>query len=231
MKIYITGDLHGASELIRFKTNHIKFKKDDVILQLGDAEIIWSFNQKDISEENKWLNWYEKNIPATLICIFGNHENFDRIIVEFKLERIYDVYCKKVRKNIFFIQNGSVLTINNKTFLSLGGASSIDKINRKKYIDWWPQEQMSSMKHYETLNYLKDRYKNKIDYVLSHTAPESIIKEHFKLLPDCVDNTSKFLEEIKNTIEFKKWYFGHFHEDKKIDDKFTCLYKTIEELN
>lgn len=41
------------------------------------------------------------------------------------------------------------------------------------------------------------------------------------------DEFTDFLEYINKNVQFKHWYFGHMHVNKKIDDKHTCLYDTI----
>ena len=41
----------------------------------------------------------------------------------------------------------------------------------------------------------------------------------------------KYFEEIKDKVEFKKWYFGHYHKnDDTTFDKFACLYEKIIEI-
>ena len=37
-------------------------------------------------------------------------------------------------------------------------------------------------------------------------------------------------EEIKNKTTFTKWFFGHYHIDVEIDDKFYCVFNNIEKL-
>jgi len=75
------------------------------------------------------------------------------------------------------------------------------------------------------------------DYVLTHTAPLSVVLKvfgrHFNHNPKFKDPLSVYLDEIKNVylIDYKHWYCGHFHEDFfEADDKFTLLYYKIEEL-
>ena len=35
---------------------------------------------------------------------------------------------------------------------------------------------------------------------------------------------------INKVVEYKHWFFGHYHFDRKIDEKKTCLYQSIVEL-
>ena len=37
-------------------------------------------------------------------------------------------------------------------------------------------------------------------------------------------------EEIKDERSFKKWFFGHYHADYKINEKISILYNDFIEL-
>lgn len=41
------------------------------------------------------------------------------------------------------------------------------------------------------------------------------------------DDCTNYLETVKNKIEFKKWFFGHYHEDMAVNDKEMCLFDEI----
>lgn len=79
-----------------------------------------------------------------------------------------------------------------------------------------------------------EKHKNKtFDYVLSHNCPYSYMPtEAFMrgIDNDTLENRTKnFLEFMMHNINFKKWYCGHFHINKKID-KFQFLFQNVEEL-
>ena len=49
---------------------------------------------------------------------------------------------------------------------------------------------------------------------------------------DKIDNwtqESKF--KVKNQITFKKWFFGHYHDDAILNDKFRIMFNDIIELD
>ena len=53
-----------------------------------------------------------------------------------------------------------------------------------------------------------------------------------KLSPDYEDDRLiKFFERLKNELTFRHWYFGHYHMDRQIDDKFTALYNQVIPLD
>ena len=39
-----------------------------------------------------------------------------------------------------------------------------------------------------------------------------------------------YLQEISEKCDFKKWYFGHYHDNKQIDNKYVLLYEDIVPL-
>ena len=79
---------------------------------------------------------------------------------------------------------------------------------------------MEAHRNLEAVNY-------KVDYILTHTCSNEINKELNYFKPDYVSN---FLSVIQKKVQYKHWYFGHFHKDKSMDDKHTCLYKQIKKL-
>lgn len=36
-----------------------------------------------------------------------------------------------------------------------------------------------------------------------------------------------FLERIRQDLHFKRWYFGHYHVDKQLNDQFVALYNRV----
>jgi hypothetical protein len=114
--------------------------------------------------------------------------------------------------------------------LTIGGARSIDKINRTLGISWWEQEIISSKEIDLTLDNL-EKVGNSVDYVLSHTGPKRLMEGIYSDVGNCF--TSKFLDFLFDRITFKRWYFGHLHFDLelKCDGKeFNILFNDIVEL-
>lgn len=67
--IYITGDKHGKFDTVSAFCAEMKTKKEDILIVLGDAgintgKLIRDMDRKDMLEE----------LPITLLCIHGNHE-------------------------------------------------------------------------------------------------------------------------------------------------------------
>ena len=69
---------------------------------------------------------------------------------------------------------------------------------------------------------------NKVDYIITHCAPTSIQKELNDAYP--INRLTEYLENIKRDVMFKKWYFGHYHKNNKLHNKYVCLYNDIVEF-
>jgi len=76
-----------------------------------------------------------------------------------------------------------------------------------------------------------DIHGGKVDVILSH-EPSSKIKS---ILSDQdmlgtmanINALNAFLEQLSQNVEYKKWYFGYFHIDKRITAKITAVYREI----
>ena len=96
---------------------------------------------------------------------------------------------------------------------------------------WFKDEQPNE----EIKAFVKNQIENnkEFDCVLSHTCPAKYIPiEMFisSIDQSSVDNsTEEWLDEIENTINYKKWYCGHWHTNKKID-KMHFLFEDFTEL-
>lgn len=44
------------------------------------------------------------------------------------------------------------------------------------------------------------------------------------------DYLTDYLQEISEKCEFKKWYFGHYHENRQVNLQFVLLYEDIVPL-
>ena len=63
------------------------------------------------------------------------------------------------------------------------------------------------------------------DYIITHCAPNSIVK---KLDPNYnLDQLTTFLEQVRQKASFHYWLFGHYHDNKIIDERYVLLWEQI----
>jgi DNA repair exonuclease SbcCD nuclease subunit len=231
--IYLTGDLHGSIDIRKLNFENFSIgqvmTKDDYLIILGDFGLIWHDNK----EERYWVDWLTGR-PWTTLFIDGNHENFDRLNLLSEIE-MFGGKVGKYTNSIYHLKRGEIYTIDGKKFFTFGGANSIDKLVRSEGISWWRDEQPNFYEMKRGINNLQKYYFD-IDYILTHTCPDSLVSklkifgiEKYGL--DDNDNTRKYLDTILEMVNFKKWYFGHWHDNKVIEDKYVLLYENIVKLD
>jgi predicted phosphodiesterase len=223
--IYLTGDTHTPIHIHKLNSKNFpegkNLTKNDYVIICGDFGLIWT---KENKEEIYWKKWLD-NKPWTTLFVDGNHENHKRL-QELPLVNKFNSIVGKVSDSIFHLRRGEVYTIDNKTFFCLGGARSTDKENRIIDVSWWKEEELS----YSEINYALDNLEKvqwNVDYVITHTAPNEIISKIYNPREDSVTN---LLDHIKENLNFKRWYFGHLHQDKDLDN-FHALFNIIKKID
>ena len=245
--IYITGDCHA--DFSRFLIDKFpiqkEMSKDDYVIICGDFGGIWTFEKENI-QEKYWLDYLnEKNF--TTLFVDGNHENFTRLY-NYPEEEWHGGKVHKIRDSVLHLMRGEIFNINNKKFFIFGGARSHDikdgilNIDEEEKIyecrkrcayfrirdySWWDLELPTNEEMENGIENL-ERIDYKVDYIISHCCPTSIqtlLNPIYKK-----DILTDYLQEISEKCEFKKWYFGHYHENKQLNSQFTCLYEDIVPL-
>lgn len=219
---YITGDTH------RDFTRVHNLPKDSTLIILGDAGINYFLN-----EEDKELKEYLNSLGITFLCVQGNHEERPENIPTYKEKIMYGgkVFIEDDYPNLIFLKNGEIYTINNKKVLVIGGAYSIDKNIRLTYgWHWFKDEQLSKSE----MNMILEKYQGThVDVILSHTSPKKYEPVEVFLSgidQKTVDKTmEEFLDIVEETINYDKWYCGHYHTEK-IVDKIEFMFENIKEF-
>lgn len=103
---------------------------------------------------------------------------------------------------------------------------------RIKSLSWWPQESFVYMDPEDVSKQKEEAYQKlnacgwKIRYVVSHELPSSDVallgNGYFR--PDA---HSMFLEEIRQKLDYFRWFGGHYHMDKQITERDAVLYEQI----
>ena len=220
--ICVTGDTHIPLDIHKLSTENFKTQKkltrNDYVIICGDFGGIWN----DSKENKYWMDWLN-NKNFTTLFIDGNHENHHR------LNENYDVieYCgskaHRIMDNIYHLMRGQIFTIDDLRFFTMGGAHSQDKEFRREGISWWAEEMPSDSEYAEAVQNL-EKHNWSVDCVITHCTANSIQK--IISIYDC-NRLTNFLEDVKNKLDYKRWFFGHYHIDRDIDDKHTCLLEQI----
>lgn len=242
MSVYLTGDVHCPIDVKKLNTTNFpeqrKLTRDDYVIVLGDFGLLW----KEDKEYYHWLEWFREK-PFTLLWLDGNHENHDWID-SLPVTRWHGGKVHQIADNIIHLMRGQVFCICDKYFWVFGGAQSYDKAFRKPHVTWWPREEASYAEQSEGMeNLVKHSTEEvgQVDYILTHTCPESVIEPMFKVEPDG-SSTGKYLDRVFAVVSGKEqdagllpvpvraWYFGHWHKsvDFEMDGvEFYSLYNSV----
>ena len=241
-RIFITGDTHGNIDLQKLKEFPLKdeLTKDDYMIIAGDFGGLWSGSKDgikygykypdkleiDTTHDEEILNFYNKQNYTTLF-IDGNHENF-KLLNSYPVEEWNGGKIHKISDSIYHLMRGEVFNINNLKILTIGGAESIDKNRRVKDFTWW-EEELPTEEELKVISKNIRKHDCKFDYVITHCCADRFHK-YLDLLFDRTDILTDYFDYIEDKIEYTNWFFGHYHTDKKIDDKHLALYDDIIEI-
>ncbi|HWQ51102.1 MAG TPA: metallophosphoesterase family protein [Terriglobales bacterium] len=245
--IFATGDTHGDfrrfGKSVFFEQRGMS--KADYVVVCGDFGI-WDGG----ASENYWLDWLDAK-PFTTLFVTGNHSNYE-LLAACPTERWQGGNVQFVRPSVIHLMRGQVFDIGGKRFFTMGGASSHDiedgildpaapdfkarrrtldarggmyRVNR---VSWW-KEELPSGEEYETALANLEACGWRVDYVVTHCCPSSI--EDIVGQGRCRhDALTDFFEELKDKLDFDRWLFGHYHDNRVIAGKYILLYEQIVEL-
>lgn len=247
--IYITGDCH--SDFRKFNKDNFPeqehMTKEDYLIICGDFGGIWDIGWES-KREKWWLDWLEEKSYTTLF-VDGNHENFDRLNA-YPMEQWHGGRVHKIRPSVLHLMRGQIFDISGKKIFSFGGASShdisdgildtedpdfrekkkrFDKRNamyRIKHLSWWEEEIASKEEMEEGRKNLREQ-EYTVDFIVTHCCSSSTQVEIGGEGLFQSDSQTDYLEFIKNYANYKKWFFGHYHDDRNVNEKEILLYEQI----
>ena len=178
----------------------------------------------------------------------GNHENFDRLY-SYPVEEWHGGKVHRIRDSVIHLMRGQVFDIDEKKIFTFGGASSHDidggilepddpEFKKKKkeldkgwlpyrinHLSWWAQELPSEEEMQEGRRNLEANG-NKVDFMISHCCASStqVLLGGAMYKPDILTD---YLEELRQKVQFKKWFFGHYHDNKNVNAEEILLYEQI----
>lgn len=223
--IYLAGDIHGEMELYKvtdffeLESATRELTEEDYLILLGDVGLCWDDGRKDA-----YVKETLEALPVTTLWIDGNHENFD-LIDALPVSNWHGGKVQYIGKKIIHLMRGYVYDICGRSFFAFGGGFSIDKMYRMEGISWWPGE-MPSEEEYERGKRNLAQVGNQVDYIITHTAPRDIATLLVPRLYPGEEELQYYFQDLTETVNFEKWYFGHWHMDRVLG-KYIGLYDEI----
>ena len=238
------------------KTALERAKEELKALYASSESLSERMHRKDVESEQETmiLDWLECK-PFTTLFVCGNHENFDRLYSEeFPVVDFHGGKAHKIRENLYHLMRGYVFDLCGKKVFAFGGASSHDiqdgildpadfeseeefrkvykewyddyKMFRVNHVSWWEQELPSEEEMQRGAGSLY-MHNYDVDFVVSHCLPQSVAS---MLGFYGSDRLTKYFDSLLDSgLKFKRWYSGHYHICKDID-QYTILYEKIERI-
>ncbi len=248
--VFITGDTHAEFKY-RFNTKNFPeqklMTKGDFVIICGDFGGVWEKGGES-GFEKYILDWFEER-NYTLLFIDGNHENFDRLnaypVKEWKGGKVHEI-----RPHVLHLMRGQVFEIGGKSFFTFGGASSHDvsggilepddpDFHEKKarmqrnyepfrinHVTWW-KEEMPNEEEWEEGKRNLLAHGNAVDFIITHCCATSTQASFAPKSLYPPDAHTDYLDEIKNTVVFQKWFFGHYHFNEEISENEELVYEKM----
>lgn len=242
--LLVTGDTHG--NFSRFsKRNYGQYLgKNDIVIICGDFGLLWE-------EDKEFLYWkkFFAERAWTTLFVAGNHENYN-MLESYPVEMWNGGKIRKIGEKIIHLERGQVFEIEGKKIFTFGGASSHDieggildrndedfhnkalhlrkrKVNYRILNEsWWEHELPNEEEMQEGLENLA-RVNNEVDIIISHCC-SNITQANFGVRGS--DILTHYFDKIEETVSFKHWYFGHYHQDRILDEKHTIMYHDLKEI-
>ena len=230
--VYLTGNIHGNVRDALWLIQKHQITHRDILVLLGDVGLNYYGNDQGDKKRKRLLDF--AGVP--ILCIHGNHEERPFNIQSYGEITWHDgiVYVEEKYPNLLFAKDGEIYDLEGHTAIAIGGAYSVDKFYRlRNGMNWFPDEQPSA----EIKQNVEQRLSNrdwKIEVVLSHTCPQKYVPiEAFMpgLDQSLVDHsTEEWLDYLESELNYKAWFCGHWHIDKRID-KMHFLMHGLEALS
>ena len=109
--IYLTGDTHGDFTRIEEFCDLYETTEEDILIILGDAGINFYLNERDIELKEELCQ-----LPLTLFCIHGNHEERPDLVGTYEEKEWQEglVYYEEDYPNIIFAMDGEAYDFQGK---------------------------------------------------------------------------------------------------------------------
>lgn len=233
--VYVIGDRHGEADSFCEERlpGQCRWTAEDTVIVTGDFGFVMRGEKNSLPERSKLDALAEK--PYTVAFCDGNHEAFP-YLEEYPEEIRFGAPVRRIRENVLWLRRGNVYTIEGKTFFVMGGAHSMDREWRLRYQEicgeriWFPEELPSAEEYRRAIRSL-EAHRHRVDYIITHTAPRTIIPRILGRYPDDHDRElTGFLDWVYHDVAFTRWYFGHFHEDLEVNEQMVCCYTKVHKI-
>jgi hypothetical protein len=189
--IRIFGDVHAKFH--QFDKMLEDTPKDYAVVQVGDFGIWPNLIETDLE------NGFELSRPVYFID--GNHEHFPSFEGVDEVTELYP--------NMFYVPRGTVMDLDGRKILFLGGGESPDKNMRTEGVNWFREESITYA------DVMKIDLDQEIDMMVTHVPPYDVVNWIFQGdTPEAWNWSSKAVQGVWEALGRPELFCGHLHFNK-----------------
>lgn len=245
--VIICGDFGGVWNF-RGETNDEKYNLD----WLENKPFTTLFVPGNHENYDRLTGINDESVLDTWLFDNVSDEVKEKIKTGYPQKQWHGGLVREIRPSVLMLERGHVFNIDGQKCFAFGGARSHDiaggilkyeecadknagreaykKFNkrgfsfRENHVTWWEQEMPEQMEMEFGWAMLEDE-KYKVDFIFTHDSPSS---DKIMLHAGRPDELNLYFEEVKNKVEYKKWFFGHMHDNIVLPgNKDILLYEQI----
>lgn len=202
----VVGDIHGEWDALFRKIGHLDLR-DATLICVGDLGVGFKGSHAKEIRALEFANDFFASRDIQFLSIRGNHDNPAFFNGE-----------SQTFSHLRLIPDYHIETINDKKFLFVGGAISIDRTVRKQGVSYWKDE-VFNLDHSKL---------QRCDVLITHSAPtwNGPLEKNGMLANFCQKDPTLWDECMTERKQHdillklsgaKRHYCGHFHEFSVVD--------------
>lgn len=225
--IAFAGDWHGNLNYANRALHHAKKNGADVVLHVGDFGY-WP-NDNGSSGFQKAINMEAERLDLHVLWVDGNHEN--HILLNEK--EVSEDGTRKFYERVWHLPRGFRWEWTGVTFMSMGGAHSVDRTMRSEGFDWFDEEHISIDDMYRAV-----QGEGFVDVMVTHDCPNGVLlplrsgswipQDDLKLSNSHREVLGKVVDEVQPRYIFHGHYHVSYTNFRKVPGKRTALVRGLD---
>lgn len=208
MRILLAGDVHGDGNHLLYLYKMAEHFDADRVFALGDFGYFEHYvDGKEFLYEAQLM---AEKFSKPLYWLDGNHENH-LMLRQVYSDNVVDDGMWEIRPNVLHSPRGNRFTWDGVDFLTMGGAFSVDRSQRRVGKTFWFEETI-------TPEEVAAAGTDKVDIVLSHDVPSGIdmlaIQVHrgfnYRNIPESERNRER-VRQVVDAVRPDYLFHGHYH--------------------
>jgi hypothetical protein len=220
-RIGLSGDWHGNTMWAVAALKGFHLEGVDTVYHVGDFGF-WPGN-----EGKKFLRAMERQLVLyniTLYVTLGNHEDYPQV----EALPVSEDGLRWATKHIAVFPRGYRWEVDGVSFVSLGGAPSINFTDLKKGISWWPEEALTMGDIYRLSE--SSAGFPRTDVMITHDAPDGIPPLDALMAGNAsewneegiqyAEEGRKLMNAAVEIVKPQMFVHGHYHYDYVVNVEF-----------